>query len=103
MKINRTFSIDYTLARRLMNGDKSVKIFGEGFPVKIERREMPYFSAHADRRGLIEAVKATPPDRRGKTFLVHGEKEAQSALKKDIEALGYKNVHIPKRLDTFGL
>ena len=97
------FAAEHTLARRLMDGAKSVKVFGEEYPVKLEVREMPYFSGHADRNGLIEVVERSTPEKLKAIFLVHGEPSQQMPLKRRMEAKGYKNIHVPERLAAFTL
>jgi metallo-beta-lactamase family protein len=97
------FAAPHTLARRLMDGAKSVKIFGEEHRVKCERRKMPYFSGHADRRGLLDYLDGNSPERLKNIFLVHGELEPAQALKKDIEEKGFRKVHIPAIGDAFTL
>jgi metallo-beta-lactamase family protein len=91
------FAAPNTLARRLMEGSKKVKIFGEEYPVKCDRHTMPYFSAHADREGLLEYLDGQTPEKLAQIFLVHGEIEQASALKKAIRKKGFKNIHIPAR------
>ncbi|MEJ2719928.1 MAG: MBL fold metallo-hydrolase [bacterium] len=97
------FAAEDTLARRLMDGEKNVRIFGEQYDVKSEVITMPYFSAHADRDDLIEFLEGTPPKKLKKVFLVHGEKEQLFALKERAVERGYKNVEVPERLDSFKL
>ncbi len=94
------FAAEHTLARRLMDGDKDVKIFGEEHRVKCEVVSMPYFSAHADRGGLLDFMSKTPAGRLKKIFLVHGELSQAEALKAKIEERGYTNVVIPERLES---
>jgi metallo-beta-lactamase family protein len=95
------FAAPHTLARRLMDGDKSVKIFGEEYPVKCEVRNMPYFSGHADRHGLLDYVSANSPQRLKKIFLVHGEKDPAMALRKEILGRGFHKVYVPAQGDVF--
>ena len=94
------FAAPHTLARRLMDGNKTVKIFGEEYPVKCQIRKMPYFSAHADRDGLVEYVRTADPEKLKQIFLVHGEIEPATALKKTLMKNGYKNIHIPAPGDS---
>lgn len=94
------FAAEYTLARRLMDGDKDVKIFGEGHRVRCEVVSLPYFSAHADRNGLLDFAAKTPADKLKRIFIVHGESSQAEALKEGLEIRGYTGVMIPERLDT---
>lgn len=67
-----------TLARIIIDGAKSVTLFGEQIPVRAQIYTINGFSAHADQSELIawhaRAVGAE------KTILVHGEPAAMQAL-----------------------
>ncbi len=64
-----------TLGRILLDGAKSVKLFGEEITVEAEIAEMPGISGHADKKGLLEWVAGfkTKPQH---IFVNHGEDEA---------------------------
>ncbi|MGI6128792.1 MAG: MBL fold metallo-hydrolase RNA specificity domain-containing protein [bacterium] len=64
-----------TLGRRLLEGAKRVRIFGEQIAVKAQMHNLSTYSAHADQTGLINWVQSfhKMPDH---VFLVHGEQEA---------------------------
>jgi metallo-beta-lactamase family protein len=68
-----------TLGRRLVEGVKTVSLFGESIDVNAEIISLEGFSAHADRDGLLDWVRGfdNPP---GMIFLVHGEAEAKTAF-----------------------
>lgn len=95
------FAAEHTLARRLMDGDKDVRIFGEAHRVKCEIVSMPYFSAHADRSGLLEFVLKSPAEKLKKIFVVHGELDQAEALRETLVKRGYRDVVIPERLEAF--
>lgn len=92
-----------TLGRRLVDGDKTVRIYGEEYSVKANLEILTGFSGHADRDGLVDFVRVMDKKPRH-TFIVHGEGEAStslaSALRND---LGLGNVVIPETLQTFSL
>jgi metallo-beta-lactamase family protein len=67
-----------TLARRIVDGAKSVHIFGEDIPVNAAVHTIGGFSAHADRDELLAWHQATGRPQR--TVLVHGEEEAMRAF-----------------------
>ncbi len=64
------FAARGTLARRLIDRDKEVRIHGEDIPVRARIYTINGFSAHADRDELLGWQRAVSPER---TFLVHGE------------------------------
>ncbi|MEX0960764.1 MAG: MBL fold metallo-hydrolase [Burkholderiales bacterium] len=61
-----------TLGRRIVDGAKSVRIFGEEIRVRAAIHTIGGLSAHADRAALLNWLRAfrKPPRR---TFVVHGE------------------------------
>ena len=61
-----------TLGRSLLEGAKSVKLFGETIEVEAEITSLQGVSGHADQAGLLRWLDAfqTPPRR---IFVVHGE------------------------------
>jgi metallo-beta-lactamase family protein len=89
-----------TLGRRLVDGVKRVKIFGEEYESRAKVEVLNGFSGHADHNELLTwaaAMKRRPR----RTFLVHGELEAANALSADLQKnLGLK-VDIPEWKQTF--
>lgn len=65
-----------SLGRRLIDGEKMVKIFGEEIEVRAEIRKINGFSAHADNPELYSFVESAR-DTLKRVFVVHGE-EAQA-------------------------
>jgi predicted metal-dependent RNase len=63
-----------TLGRRIKDGEKLVKIFGEEISVNCNVYSIEGFSSHADQRGLIEWAGSFIKKPK-KVFLVHGEEE----------------------------
>jgi metallo-beta-lactamase family protein len=66
-----------TLARRIIDGARSVHVFGEELAVRAQVCTINGFSAHADQAELL-AWHAQA--RAGRTFLVHGEEPAMLAF-----------------------
>jgi metallo-beta-lactamase family protein len=87
--------------RRILEGEPSVKIFGEQVPVKCNVRVVNGLSAHADQSELLQWLgnfKSSPK----MTFITHGEKDAATAFSKKIEELGWSTI-IPEYLESFQL
>jgi len=64
-----------TLGRRIVDGEKRVRILGREFPVRARIIRINGFSAHADRDELfkwLSELKAQPR----KLFVVHGESKS---------------------------
>ena len=86
--------------RRIVEGEKKVKIFGEEIAVNAEIVYIDGYSGHADQRLLMNFVgefKQKPK----KIFLVHGEEEAQHVLKGKIEEEYGIETEIPSFGDVF--
>lgn len=64
-----------SLGRRLIDGAKMVKLFGEEIPVRAEIRKINGFSAHADNRQLFDFVSSNK-DTLKRVFVVQGEEAA---------------------------
>jgi len=90
-----------TLARKIMDGEKLVKIFGEEHHVRCKIKVMDAFSAHADRRDLLDYVELNDPARLKHIFLIHGEPDQAASFRDALRSQGYQNVHFPERGETF--
>ena len=66
------FAAKGTLARQIIDGAKTVHLFGEDIPVRARIHTINGFSAHADRDELLAWHRRVGAAR---TFLVHGEVE----------------------------
>ncbi|MDE1931740.1 MAG: MBL fold metallo-hydrolase, partial [Alphaproteobacteria bacterium] len=67
-----------TPARAIINGAKSIHLFGEDVPVRASVHTLNGFSAHADQPELVAWHAGIRGKRR--TFVVHGEVPAMNAL-----------------------
>ena len=86
-----------TLGRRLVDGEKKVKIFGEEIAVNARIEYIEGYSGHADQEWLMNFVYSfTYPPKH--IFLVHGEPEGQIVLKQKLE----ENTNIPITIPDFG-
>ena len=92
-----------TLGRRILERQPVLKIFGEEYPLRAEVVEMHSFSAHADHNDLVSFASNFNKDRLRNIFLVHGEKEEQSALSQSLNQIGFKNVVAPKKGESFNI
>ncbi len=86
-----------TLGRRLVEGEKIVKIFGEEIKVAARIEYIEGYSGHADQEWLLNFIYSfiTKPKH---IFLVHGEPEGQEVLKQKIE----ETVNIPVTIPEYG-
>ena len=91
-----------TLGRRLVSGEKHVRIHGEEVAVRADIRNIDGFSAHADQNGLIEWLKQFKKSPR-KVFVVHGEPEAAEKLGERITNELNISTVVPALLDEYEL
>jgi len=68
-----------TLGRRIKDGEKLVKIFGEEIGVRSRIYSIDGFSGHADQKGLLDWIGAFKKKPK-KVFLVHGEETSLGEL-----------------------
>lgn len=89
------FQAENTLGRRLVEHAKEVRIFGEMYQNRAQVEVLTGFSGHADRDELLDWVGAMTrkPQR---TFLVHGEPEAQFTLADALKARFNLEVDVPE-------
>jgi metallo-beta-lactamase family protein len=71
------FAAEGTLARIIIDGAKSVRIFGEEIPVKAKVYTIGGFSAHADQHELLGWHKSS---RAKRTYLVHGDEKVMKTF-----------------------
>ena len=77
------FQARNTLGRRLLDGDKRVRLFGEEIAVRAHIHEITGLSAHADQNQLLAWAAHFRPHKL--TILTHGELSAALALQKLLE------------------
>jgi metallo-beta-lactamase family protein len=86
-----------TLGRLILDGERSVRIFGEEVAVKARIREIGNYSAHADQKELVDWIVERRPVHGG-IFLTHGEDPARAALREHLIAAGCTEalIHLPQ-------
>jgi metallo-beta-lactamase family protein len=89
------YAAEQTLARKIMDGEKKVNIFGEEYQVKAKVKTMDYFSAHADQNELLDYLRLNPTNKLKNIFLVHGEEDQALPFMQKLLTKGYKNVEFP--------
>lgn len=91
-----------TLGRRLLDGESRVRIFGEQYDVRCKVRSMQGFSAHADWRELMTAVRPLQ-ERCKQVFVVHGEDDPAEAFAQRLRSAGFKKVYVPSKFETHAI
>jgi len=87
-----------TLGRKLLDGHRTVNIFGEAYDVNCKVRSMSGLSAHADWRELMANARPVA-DKCRQAFVVHGEDEAAEAYATRLREAGFREVVVPSKGD----
>ncbi len=83
------YQAEGTLGRLLVQGAKTVTLFGEEIKVNAEIYNLEGFSGHADRDGLLQWLGGFQKEPKH-IFLVHGEQESKEAFAETVkEKLGF--------------
>lgn len=72
------FQAQHTLGRRLVEGERSIRIFGDRYNVRCRVEVLNEFSAHADAAELMHYAEHVPGLQQ--VLLVHGEQHSASSL-----------------------
>jgi metallo-beta-lactamase family protein len=73
-----------TRGRYLVEGARTIRLYGEDYPVRAQVRSIQGFSAHGDYGEILRWLQAFKTAPR-KTFLVHGEPRAILSMKEHIK------------------
>ncbi len=92
------FAAHGTLARTIIDGAQSVRIFGEEIQMKAHIHTIGGFSAHADQAELLAWQRQVGKPAR--TFLVHGEAESMQSFAKHLHGT---EVIMPELHNVFDL
>ena len=85
------YQAEGTRGRKLLEGEKELKVYGKTVSFKMQLAEIEGLSAHADHAELLDWLSDVkePPE---KLFIVHGEKQGAEALKQGIkETYGWES------------
>jgi metallo-beta-lactamase family protein len=91
-----------TVGRRILDGEREVRIMKSWIPVKCHVERVEGFSAHADWKAVLRwlgGLKTTPK----MVFTTHGEPEAAEAMAGHIREKFDWNVHVPHYGETVEL
>ena len=81
------FAAEGTLARKIIDGAKEIRLYGETVQVNAQIYTINGFSAHADRQELLDWLEHAGTPRQ--VFLVHGDYEkSMSVMEKDLKKRG---------------
>ena len=97
------FNAEHTLGRKLADGHDIVNIYGIPHHVRATITKISGFSAHADETELRSFLSQFSRTSLQGLFLVHGEPDAQGALKTALAADGFGAVTNPAKGDVVEL
>ncbi|MBR4098932.1 MAG: MBL fold metallo-hydrolase [Clostridium sp.] len=95
------YQAEGSLGRRLLEGAKSVKLFGEDIAVNARIINFKGLSSHADRDHLLAWVKHFAPSPQ-QVFVVHGDSPITDLFAKDLNEMGLP-AHAPLYQEVYDL
>jgi metallo-beta-lactamase family protein len=95
------YSAEGTLGRQLLSGAETIKVKDREYKVNARIRKIDVFSGHADQLGLLGFIKNQQIDKLKKVFLTHGEEDSMLEFSHEIQKLGFKDVILPAKLETY--
>ncbi len=96
------YQAENTLGKKLVEGMKEVNILGKPYKVKAKIEVTNFFSAHGDRKDLLNFGKNIKGLK--KVFIVHGDEKRAEALKQGYQdELGIQDVNVPKLMNVFDI
>jgi metallo-beta-lactamase family protein len=95
------YSAEGTLGRQLLSGSETIKVKDREYKVNARIRKIDVFSGHADQLGLLGFIKNQQVDKLKKVFLTHGEEESMLEFSHEIQKIGFKEVILPAKNETY--
>ena len=95
------YSAEGTLGRQLLAGSETIKVKDREYKVNARIRKIDVFSGHADQLGLLSFIKNQQIDKLKKVFLTHGEEESMLEFSQEIQKLGFNEVILPAKNETY--
>lgn len=92
-----------SLGGQLLQGAKTVEIFGDPCTVSAEIESMTSMSAHGDTDDLTRFLSCQDPEKIKGLFLVHGELSVQREFAAKLERKGFKNIQLPSLHEEYEL
>ena len=92
------YQAEYTLGRKILDGNEVVKIFGDEYDVRAQIKRLGGYSGHADHNDLV-GFAHNMVSKPARAFVVHAEADAAEKLQTALQGIGLKDVVIPDRGD----
>ncbi len=94
------FQAEGTRGRKLLNGEKEIKIYGRTIPFRMQIKKIESLSAHGDQNDLLNwlsNLKQQPKQ----VFIIHGEKDQAEAFKHKLKEVKHWEPVIPQLNQSF--
>lgn len=93
-----------SLGRRILDGEKNVKIFGQSVPVNCQIRAIGGYSAHADQPMLLKWIESAASGGKLKeVFIVQGEEDSSTILAEKAKTDLKVNAVVPSQGEGYTL
>ena len=92
------YQAEGTIGRRLIDGDKTIRLFGEEIAVKAHIHTLGGFSAHADQKGLLDWLSSFRNPRL-EVFVNHGEEQTSIGLSEIIQQRFHYKTIVPQWME----
>ena len=93
-----------SLGRRILDGEKNVRIFGEQVSVNCQIRAIGGYSAHADQAMLLKWIESAGSDGKlKKVFVVQGEEDSSIILAEKVKTDLNIDAVVPSQGESFEL
>lgn len=89
------YQVHGSLGRKLLDGEKTVRVFGKELNVHAKVRAIGGYSAHADQPKLTSWVKSFDASKLKKIFLTHGEEDQSTALQSHLQTQLGTSIEVP--------
>ena len=96
------FQAQGTLGRQIVDGAKTVKLFGEVVAVRARVYTIGGLSAHADKNGLMDWLTHFNVKPK-KIFVVHGEEKTSIDFAQSVHDRFLVDTHVPRQLEEVSL
>lgn len=90
------YCAEQSLGWKIRKGISPIRLYGENRTLRAKVEIMDSFSAHGDHNELLAFMDNLDRQQLNKLFLVHGDFEAQLALKKGLEKNGFRFISLPQ-------
>jgi len=88
------YQVQSTLGRRIVEGNKDIKLLGSKLNIKAKIGQVEGFSAHADQKEIVEWIEKV--EDLYCVYLIHGDEKKLQIMKEKIKTILKDKVHIVK-------